>query len=244
MRHLIIRYIKPLIWRIDSDRKSYFLQDFSLLELDSAWQSMNAIPKVNSKSLKASLFQHALEEFYHFELFRGLSKRYSSKPLLMPALKREHLLDFPYNSQNLTRFLTYLHVGEKEVNSDFGVYAESASGDKAIKDAFLRIQQDEEKHEDDTLAWLTNEYQISKIKLNYWIIRHTLVNSLKTYEQVMKNIGQLPVNILLAFIYFIMGGFLRISVVSRFHFTQEQELDVFKKSLSETKKIIQKSIQT
>lgn len=57
MRHFIICYFKPIIWRIDSDRKPYFLQDFSMLELDSAWQSMNAIPKVSSQSLKSNLFQ-------------------------------------------------------------------------------------------------------------------------------------------------------------------------------------------
>lgn len=70
------------------------------------------------------------------------------------------------------KFLTYLHVGEKEVNADFGVYAASVSGDKAIHDAFIRIKQDEEKHEDETILWIKNEYRISHFKLKYWIFSY------------------------------------------------------------------------
>lgn len=67
-----------------------------------------------------------------------------------------------------------------------------------------------------------------------------LNNSLKTYEKFLKSIGQLPMNVLLTFVYFILGGFLRVATSSRFQFTPEQELEVFKKSLQETKSIIKK----
>lgn len=243
IRHFIIRYIKPAIWKINPARKPYFLQDFSLLELDSAWQSLNAISKVKNKELKVSLFKHSLEEFYHFELFRGLSKKYSTNHLVTPVLKREYLLKDPELQENLVEFLTYLHVGEKEVNSDFYAYALSAKQDVAIQDAFFRIKQDEEHHEHDTLAWIKNEFNISNWTLNFWIIRHTISRSWKTYKLSMQLIGKIPLTVFLTINYFTLGAISSFFTKKRMKFTRSEELKVFKSSLIANKEIIKKKLK-
>lgn len=229
-RHIIIKFFLPFVWKISPQRRAYYLQDFELAELDSCWQVMNALNS-SPPEIRHKLFHHAIEEFNHFKAFREMKDIYSEKYLIRPILKRQSLLK-SNSPKDFIAFLTYVYVGEKEVNSDFFVYANSLKTDLKMFKLYMSLKEDEEGHENQTLNWVKEFSQIHKINTNWLILKNSLNRSYETYKKLITMIGNIPLSFLLFILYFLLTPIAIFEIRKRFKLSRKEELDIFKKHLS------------
>lgn len=219
--HLSIRLFLPVIWRVSRRRKITSLQEFANTELDSAWQSLYALKYIEDPKIKWMLFQHALEEFQHADLFNRLSARLAKGPLAHSFYTREALIK--KGDQDVLDFLVYLYVGEREINQDFIQYIR-APIDQEIRDVFKQIKAEEEGHEDAALSSLEKIASRSQRNLKLLIWKHKLSRSYRQFASVMKMVGEFPLSVLLSAAYFFLGFFAFKSVRARFDISRAAQL--------------------
>lgn len=231
-KHFVIRFLSPILWRFLPQRKAYFLQDFAIAELDSCWQSLRAIPQVKDSKLKVHLFHHAVEEMHHSNLFRKLTRHYSSRHLKMPMLRRQEIIFDSEKRADLLDFLAYVHVGEKEVNVDFAQYAKAAKPDPMIQETFRRIQEDEERHEHDTVAWMHQTLGLPTWRIRLAIFRQQLRLSWNAYKNMMMSVGRVPFTGMLLVAYALLGLPAALSARKRMGISADAELEIFRQQLA------------
>ena len=234
-RHWFIRTLTAPIWRRFPARKLRALQEFALVEKDSGNQLLECIPLVSDPKLKAHLFQHVLEEIYHGEIFDGVCKELSSKPLPLPMKPLEDLISGTPNPETLVRTLAYVHVGERAVNRDFLQFANSIS-EPSLRRVFLRAGGDEGKHEGDTGDIL---FELSgSNKLNYFwnMLRAQCKRSWALYTSAMRRFGELWLAILLTFVYFLFGALAAGAIRNRFKPDQADQKEALRLQVAEFEK--------
>ena len=115
LRHFLIRFLLPITWKKSSAQKVRVLQEFAQTELDSAWQSIYAIERVENSGLRSLLFQHAMEELFHSDLFRRLASHKSSELPSAPLTRREPLLFLEKGAEkSAVEFFAYLAIGDRK----------------------------------------------------------------------------------------------------------------------------------
>jgi rubrerythrin len=227
LRHLIIRILNPLVWRISPKRKLAALQEFSNTELDSGWQSLYALKHLKDPKAKAALFHHALEEFYHADLFSHLQSSYSDVPLNQPVFTREAVLVDGGDKNAMLDFLVEVYVGESEINRDFAKYAK-APVDESIRALFRQIKAEEEGHEDLSRELLLQYADGDEGKLRWLIFKKQLSFAYKRYERSVQGFGHFMLSLWLAIIYYAFGGFFFGLLRKRLRFSRENQAEILK----------------
>lgn len=226
-RRLIIRFVNPIVWRIAPKRKLAALQEFSDTELDSGWQSIYALKHLNDPKAKAALFLHAVEEFYHADLFAHLQSSYADAPLNQPVFTREAVLENAEDRDAMLDFLVEVYVGEQEINGDFAVYA-GAPVDKEIRELFLRIKKEEEGHEELSRELLLRFAGGDETRLSWLIFRKRLSFAYKRYARFMQNVGHVMLHVWLGIFYFTLGWFFFGMLRRRLRFDRAVQAEILR----------------
>lgn len=221
LRHSLIYFLVPALWRIFPRREAAAMLEYSQTELDSAWQGLYALESIEDSKLRSALFTHALEEFYHADLFRRLYDSYGFGHSDLPVKPRQAVLKRE-DSRGVLDFLAYLHVGEREVSSDFQAYAR-AWIKKGPSDLFQKIRSDEAGHVDDSVAMLEALPGVTKGEVRWALLKAGWDFRFRKFSQLMDLIGKFPLRILLLAIYLLFGGFVSRSARTRLKLSREQQ---------------------
>ena len=237
IRHLLIRYLLPIVWRFSPARKIQALIEFSLTETDSGWQSLNAFHKTQNTYARAALFNHALEEFQHAYLFRHLAQKKSPQILPTPYFPRisiwKNTLD---QDAALIDFFAYLQVGEREINLDFDVYAEVIE-DPDVKRLFQRIKEDEDGHESEAEEKLQSLAQTQGTDLKALKRSYLLKLAYGHYVKYVRIVGEWNLQILLSILYYLFAPFLSKKAKSRMLLDRRRQLEIAQKQIEMAQKI-------
>ncbi len=230
-RHLLIKCLTPVIWRFSEQRKLTALQEFSDTELDSGWQGLYALERISDPASKAELFVHAMEEFYHADMFARLQNSYANAPLNRTAFARETILQDAATNEAVLDFLAQIYVGESEINQDFVVYART-NVDSPIRDLFERIKKDEEGHEE--VSWeLLLKYAEGRIwNLRWVVLKKRFMHAYKRYANFMQVIGNVVLSAQLSVIYFVAGSFFVTVLRNRLTLDRKAQLEILRQQLS------------
>jgi hypothetical protein len=240
-RHLLIRWLLPVTWKLDASQKTRVLQEFAQTELDSAWQSIYALERVEDPRLRALLFMHAFEELFHSDLFSGLAHRTARSIPLLPLTRREPLMPIEGGDRkSAVEFFAFLAIGESEIQRDFGVY-ERAIPDEDARQLFGKIRKDEEYHAKDSaivLEQLTRDAGLSLARIR---IRHLGALAFKRYVSVMGKFGTIPMTVLLFVAYALFGGILSRQAKQRLELSGAKQLEFLKRQQEEFDVSLRKS---
>ncbi len=230
-RHLVIRFVTPLIWRLFPGRKLRAIQRFSVTEKDSGCQLLYCISLTDDPELRTYLFQHVIEELFHAEIFEELCRDESDKHLYIELLPRIGLLPEHPGPAEIADFFAYVHVGEQAVNRDFLVYSRSRF-DPALKAVFRRAGLDEGHHEVDTqviferLAGGKRAYQVR-------LARARILRSWRLFAEAMKSVGVVPMTAMLSLIYFLLAPLAVPGARRRLELPEEEQLRLFREQVAE-----------
>lgn len=225
-RHLTIRWITPKIWNIFPQRRADALQEFSLIERDSAYQLLRCLRMVDDPSLKAYIFQHVLEEVFHGDLFESAASQFSNRPVSVQGIERENV------SGDVADFFSYVHVGEQAVNRDFMQYAK-AELDPQLRAVFRRAGGDEGKHENDTGDILLEMVRSDHGRLSRLILRARGRRAWAVFKRLSNKLGAIFLNVWLAAIYFALGLWAVAAARRRLQWDSERQLRVIKSQVSD-----------
>lgn len=235
IRRFIIRTLTPLVWRFSNKQKANAIMEFSAIEKDSGCQLLQCTLLIEDPKIKAGLFQHVLEEFFHAELFEDLAYSYSDKYFVSTIKPREYLVTTNSKSDEVVEAYAYAHIGELDVNQDFSIYGKGRF-EKKIKNTFLRVAADEERHVDSTDDLLIKLINADKTKYNLLVWKSSLKIKYKKFVSMMMFIGELNLSIILSIFYFVFGVFLFKEAKSRFSVSSEDQLQMFKEQIAELKR--------
>jgi hypothetical protein len=230
IRHLLIKAFTPLIWRISERRKLAALQEFSDTELDSGWQSLYALERVEDPKAKAELFQHSLEEFYHADVFSRLLSSYANAPQNRPAFARTAILPGGNEREAMLEFLVQVYVGETEINQDFAVYSRTGV-DEPIREVFARIKKDEEGHEEVSWDLMLRYAEGDSARLRWLILRKRFAHAWQRYVNFTQAVGNLMLWINLTAIYLFVGGFFFLTLRNRLGLDRDSQLEILRLQL-------------
>jgi hypothetical protein len=202
IKRLAIRIVTPISWHWSPHSLARSLNRFSLVEADSAWQMLEALDAVQDVWFRVKLFNNALEEVHHADIFRALATSYSPLPLPYGGPERTPLFD---SKHGLAEFEAYHFIGESDVYKQFLAYANSAPSG-SLRDTFLAIRGDEAEHQ--KLAYA----QLHQLVGSRWgtyrlIARIRLVRMYQAAKRMGKSVSSGCSAVLLALLYFAAGVF-------------------------------------
>ena len=231
LRHLLIKMLTPIVWRISERRRLAALQEFSDTELDSGWQSLFALRKIADPKAKAELFRHCVDEFYHADLFANLLQQQARTPLNRSVFSREAILENQNSKSATLDFLAQVYVGESEINRDFLVYANTPI-DPPIRQLFQSIKKDEEGHEEVSRDLLLRYADGNRWKLRLILWKKTIGHSYQRYVNFSQTLGGISLGIILTFIYFFVGFFFAPTLKNRLNLDREAQLNILRDQLA------------
>lgn len=234
LRQVFIKFVLPISWSISKKRKVEALQEFALTEFDSGWQSLYALDFIDSSETRADLFQHAMEEFFHRDIFLNLCKHYSDGHLNFPAEGRNIILDENKADDRVLDFMCYMYVGEKSVQDDFHYYTK-AKLDSKIRSTFLKIQKDEDPHVADSLRAL-EKFAASKWTLRKYIWLNKWKRAYRQFSVFSSRFGELFLSINLSIVYFVTGIIVYPILSSRMKLSHSDQFSLISKQVKEFNK--------
>jgi rubrerythrin len=204
-RHLFIRFILPISWRRSEQSKVRILHEFAMTELDSAWQSLNALNFVKDRHLRKLLLRHAIEELDHSERFLGLARE-AGAGSHTPVTRRSPLIDFENEEQPTLKFLAALSVGEDEIRGDFAAY-QKALPEPRVKQVLSDIAIEEEGHASGCRRALVSAAAKANVPLKGLVIKEHLALTWRRYLQTGFKIGAKLMGAGLFVAYFLFAPF-------------------------------------
>lgn len=234
-RHLIIRWLTPIVWRLAPGRKLRALQRFSAVERDSGHQLQYCISLVTDSRLRCYLFQHVLEECFHGDIFEEHCKRLSPNHLYLELPPRAELLPEKAGANEVLDLFAYVHVGEQAVNRDFLVYSR-APFEPELKAVFRRAGLDEGHHEHDTFAILEDLAGKTGVSFRARLAWARVKRFWKLYTEAMKALGIAPMTVAVMAIYLFLGPFARHAARGRLELSEERQLELFRSQVAAIEK--------
>lgn len=234
VRFFIIRNITPKVWFFSPDLKSKTLMRFSVTEKDSAYRFMKYLPLIEDPKIKNDIFQHALEEFFHSQLFEKLALKQSQTYINYTIPPRKNILTGEISENDLVESYAYAFVGENEVNKSFEAY-NSSGFDKETRKIFARIASDEKRHAVTTDHILLHLCKNDKLKYKKSYRNALHKRWYEEYSVLMNSMGSLNLNLILGIIYYIFGAFSFLSLKKRMQVQPHQELGFFKDQVNDSK---------
>jgi len=206
LRKAAIRMLLPLAWRSPA-RMSKALSRFASTELDSAWQSLQAVRGIADPAMRAKAFRHAVEEMSHAEAFAGVGRKYAATLQTQEIFERHALLQPSCSPGALVRFFADEYVGEKRIHQEFQSYWRAISH-ADVKAVFHRVMEDEQGHvlyAAGALKALTVQHGRQR-----WlaVLGAQLRYFWGGWLRFSKRIGQFPIEVGLRLVYLLSGAFL------------------------------------
>lgn len=226
-RHLFIRFLTPLVWRLSTARKIAALQEFSDTELDSGWQSLQAMDHLTDPRSRALLFDHCQEEFRHADLFARLRRQYETGPQIRSVFSRKALIDREAGRAALLDFMAEVYVGEKRINEDFVAYA-SANLDQPIRSVFQRIKADEEGHEADSWQLMVEHAEGREAAVRWLVARKHLAYGYRRWVKLGEAMGNRALTVVLGLVYAATGLFFVRHLRGRIALDRSAQLEIFR----------------
>ncbi len=231
-RRLFIRTLSPAIWRAWPRRQIAALQEFAAIEKDSGCQLLHCHNRIKNERLKAHLFQHVLEEFYHGELFSSAAKALSDRHVYETFPPREELStgEGEGEGEGLRDFFAYVQVGERAVNRDFEVYSRTRL-DPKVKAVFAKAGMDEGRHEDDTGDILLGLCGSNRRQLRLVLWKAELRRLWNLYKRSVQSIGSISLTMVLTVVYFFIGALAVPTLRRRLRISRKAELEIFREQV-------------
>ncbi len=204
-RNLVIRSLLPLTWRRSPRWLAAGLQQFSVTEMDSAWQILHAMREVSDPVTRAKMFQHALEEVHHSAEFDRVSKQFTPVPPPKMRPVRIPIYDEEAGSSAMVDFLAFAHVGESDVFYQFSSYAAAIGNDRA-SEVFEEAKRDERGHASLTLA-LLRDVAPNKSTVRRVVLRMRWKRAYESWLRFSSHIGEFTSAILLGAMYLFFAPF-------------------------------------
>lgn len=204
IRRLIIRLLLPIVWSFSRRRVAQALTEFSITEVDSAWQSLYAMKFVKDPKVRSKLFQHALEEIHHGALFKKLATKYSDAYPSGAIADRTLLFKKDKGESALVEFYAAEAVGETNVRNEFSTYANAAPMED-IRELFIYVKKDETGHA------IYTHGELNRLTNHQWLTRQRLlfqVRLSRIYQAWLNfgnSLGHFVPGILLGALYLIFG---------------------------------------
>lgn len=195
LRRLLIRALLPLTWRRLSRMKAARLLRFGVTEMDSAWQILHALDRIDDPALRARVLQHALEEVHHAREFTRVALHVSDTLPPRPLPEREPILE---SHAGLAGFVAYAHVGEQDVFDQFDAYA-AGIGDTEARSVFREAKLDELGHVSLTWSILTSVVPEREARRMVWKIRAERLWDV--WLRFGKMLGEINATVVLSIIY-------------------------------------------
>lgn len=195
-KKIAIRFLTPLSWRSEK-RLARSMRTFAAVESDSAWQMLQALGAIDQREYQTKLFNNALEEMYHADLFLTLAAKYSESWEVVHTDDRRCVYD---STSGLARFEAYHFVGEQSVYDTFLSYAAAAPSHQ-IRRVFLRIRRDECRHKDQAYAHLVNLVN-SRFAVRRLIVGVHVRRTLESLRRFRKASVDLLASALLGVVYY------------------------------------------
>jgi rubrerythrin len=212
LKDLAIRTVTSSRWRGSNARLASSLERFADVEADSGWQMLRALDATSDPEFRTKLFNNAVEEMHHAELFRSVASELAPFPL--PAA-RERRREIFTPKRGLPWFAAYHFTGENDVFHQFSAYADAAPPNSALRHTFLQIRGDEAQHRELAYRELCR-LAASEAKAKALIRRVKGRRIFETWKRFGEHTVALFSSIILNVIYFIAGPLLASS--ARRHF--------------------------
>jgi hypothetical protein len=219
---LTARYLTPLLWRAFPSRRLAALQRFSATELDSGWQLLNALPHFRDPGDQSRLFDQALEEIGHAELFEAELKRQSEGWWAQKVRARKSLIPARPRPEDLRDFLAFFYVGESDSFRGFQALAAAPLGDD-LTAVFRTILADEAGHDSDALELLRKSAEPGGVGLPWLVLRQRLRRWKDDLMRALRRTDG-PIFASLTVVYFALGGFFFRSLRRRLELPREEQL--------------------
>lgn len=237
-RKLIIRFVTPYIWKLSPARKAKALSEFSAIEKDSGNQILYTLQFVRDAELKAHIFQHVLEEYFHADLFKSLSKQYSENRMIAEVFTKESWLSNDSTPEEVADFFSYAHVGEDSVNRDFGYYVGVKGLDPKISAIFKKVSEDEGTHILGTSDILLKMVNRDVFKFRWLIIKSHLKRFRKQTAKTFNDFMMVLLTLCIGLVYFLIGGLVhRVVSVNFFKVKSEDVVFLMREKQKEISKI-------
>jgi hypothetical protein len=218
-----VKYLSPLIWYLFPNRYLTALQEFSKIEKISGCQLLYCQKHVEDPHLKAALFQHALEEFFHSDIFAEQVSRLSGQYLNETIFAQAPPLINKGDLNALQNFFAYVHVGEGSINRDFRGYSQTVK-DPVVSEVFYRAGKDEGDHEWSTERILLKLCVDDQKLFNKKVSKAKWDRFKKIFSLRMATLGRMPLYLVLSCIYVFLGPFVFLSFRKRLNATRAEQL--------------------
>lgn len=202
------------------------MREYALIEKDSGFQILDALPLVRGAQTRAQLFQQVLEEFHHADLFEGACRELSDKPLGTPVVTRDALVAADPGPDALLDLIAYVHVGEAAVDKDFEAYAQ-APLPAPVSRAFALARADERHHVGDSRRLLEPFAAGDPGRITRALLKARLLRGWRSYVQTMSAVGMLPLGLLLTVLY-ALSGWLKSAARGRLEMSAESQLAIMR----------------
>ena len=157
-----VRMIVSLFWRSRTNMLES-VNGFQATEADGVWHLLRGIESTDDPKVRASLFEHMIEEESHAEEFVRVYRSEGEQVFVPTYYERTDL--FPA-SDPVWKLIAYVHVGEVDATERFGLLRDALPAG-SLKTALSTIVHDEEGHIDLTHEMLlrlgASESEIRKV---------------------------------------------------------------------------------
>jgi len=143
MERIKVRALVSVFWRSKQTMLSA-VNGFQATEADGVWHLLRGIEGAEDPKVRATLFEHMIEEESHAEAFGQVCREESAQAFVPTFYEREDI--FPTGTP-IWKLIAYVHVGEVDATARFGVLRDALPPGR-LKDALKTIVADEEGHID------------------------------------------------------------------------------------------------
>jgi hypothetical protein len=144
-----VHALVSIFWR-SKVRMLSAVNGFQATEADGVWHLLRGIEGADDPKVRATLFEHMIEEESHAEAFGQVCRAESVQAFAPTFYEREDI--FPPDTP-VWKLIAYVHVGEVDATARFGVLRDALPPGR-LKEALKTIVADEEGHIDLTHSLL------------------------------------------------------------------------------------------
>lgn len=153
-RALLTLILLPALWQLRPARAVETAKVFADIELDSAWQYLNAMRVTSDTRAQAILFDNFLDELAHADRFFAVARTLGLRRSGKATQARKSLVQ---SKEDLVPFFAYAQVSERAIANEFAVYALAARRYPEIASVFLSVMEEEQKHDKESERLLVEQ---------------------------------------------------------------------------------------
>ncbi len=222
--------ITSLCWSLFPSKLEHKIHQLSLVEYDSCWQLLQAIPHFQDNHIRSKLFSNALEELQHGHLFSNFQKQHSNQLISSATLAKIPIINSQSTKNELYDFLIFFYLSEISAIKKYKIFS-FFSTNVSLKNIFVKIISDETGHEAACLS-LLNRMEIKDGEFSWRLRRQKWFRFKNSFFRSLQK-ADWPIYIILVILYFVFGFFTHNSFKKRIALSRELQLDIFNKQISD-----------